>query len=81
MRAFARRWEIRLPMINSSIADRVVIFNFAGEASVHYNFVFEVGRPRVRRGRGHGQIRTIADEFKWANRGHEIMSCMNRSGL
>ena len=44
---FARLWKIRLPTINSDIADRVVILNFAGDESVRFRFVFEVGRRRA----------------------------------
>ena len=53
----------KLAKVNSGFADRVVISNSAEDESVHYNFGFEVGRRRVRRGRGNGQSRTITDEF------------------
>ena len=33
--------------INSDIADRVVILNFAGDESFRFRFVFEVGRRRA----------------------------------
>ena len=47
MSGFARLRKIRLPTINSDIADHVVILNYAGDESVRFRFVFEVGRRRA----------------------------------
>ena len=43
----ARLWKKRLPEINSEIAYRVVIVDFAGDEDVRFRLVFKVGRRRA----------------------------------